>query len=443
MVQERGRPRLAPEPDQRGGPQESIARQHLQRHATAQALLHRLVDDPHAPAADLPEDPVVAQPLGHRPAAPRPILDGPLVRVGIAADPLHHHQRGEQLADLAGQVRVAVGIFAERRPFAPPVSLGEFVRQVVEQVRSGLRLSHGQGSSQSPPRPLRMSLSRRNAARSHPGRLLLDPEHAGRLDGRKLLEMTERQHLAVERIHGVQGLLEPELQLEAGRLLARPGEVAQQTGPPSPWWWSRTDRAVDRTSRRGSRIRVPRWWRCSSRSLLPTMPLNQRKKGPRADGRKPPGPARPRDRRPGGRPKHRRAPGVVDRGGRPPSGAADSGLVPPGPPSSRRRPPPRAARGRRFRPFPPASRSPRFPIPPRVDRESPAKTDGLPAPSRSSSPSSTRTSTLPQDQLLSRAPNSLSAHTVPAATSRYHPRPADGPAVADHLRSAIVSDHPP
>ena len=163
MVQERGRPRLAPEPDQRGRPQESIARQHLQRHATAQALLHRLVDDPHAPAADLPEDPVVAQPLGHRPAAPRPILDGPLVRVGIAADPLHHHQRGEQLADLAGQVRVAVGIFAERRPFAPPVSLGEFVRQVVEQVRSGLRLSHGQGSSQSPPRPLRMSLSRRSA----------------------------------------------------------------------------------------------------------------------------------------------------------------------------------------------------------------------------------------------------------------------------------------
>ena len=53
---------------------------------------------------------------------------------------------------------------------APPsraaaVPLDELVRQVIEQFGSGGRLGHGQGSSQSPPRLCRISLSRRTARR--------------------------------------------------------------------------------------------------------------------------------------------------------------------------------------------------------------------------------------------------------------------------------------
>ena len=163
MVQERGGPGLAAEPDQRHGARGSILGEDLQGHAAAQALLHRLVDDAHAAPADLAEDAVIAQALGDRPLEPRPVPDRGRPRLVVAAEPLHHRHRWEELADLVGQVRASVGVFGQRRPLAPPVSLGEFVRQMIERVRSGPGLAHGQGSSQSPPRSFKISLSRRSA----------------------------------------------------------------------------------------------------------------------------------------------------------------------------------------------------------------------------------------------------------------------------------------
>ena len=155
--------RLPPEPDQRNGPSGPIRAEHLQRYVPSEALLHRLVDDPHPPTADLAKDPIVAQPLRRRAIPPRSLGGRSRRLIALAADPLHHRQRREQLADLHGQLRVPAGVLLHRRLFPPPVPFGELVRQLVEPVRSGLGLDHGQGSSQSPPSPFKISFSRRGA----------------------------------------------------------------------------------------------------------------------------------------------------------------------------------------------------------------------------------------------------------------------------------------
>jgi hypothetical protein len=59
VVQQRRGPRLPPEPEQRHRIRRRVVRQDLQGHVPAQALLHRLVDDPHPAMADLAEDAVV------------------------------------------------------------------------------------------------------------------------------------------------------------------------------------------------------------------------------------------------------------------------------------------------------------------------------------------------------------------------------------------------
>ena len=74
VVQPRRRARLQPEPLELARCRiRTVPGQDLQRHVAAERLLDRLVDDPHPPAADLAEDPVVAQPLG----MPAPVAAGP------------------------------------------------------------------------------------------------------------------------------------------------------------------------------------------------------------------------------------------------------------------------------------------------------------------------------------------------------------------------------
>ena len=169
--------------------------------------------------------------------------------------------------------------------------------------------------------------------------------------------MPQGQHLAIERVHVVEGLLEPELPLERAPPPRWGGSGRPATRPRSPSWSSPPARPPwIETSRRGSRIWVPRWWRCSSRSVLPAMPLQpeeERDLGPTEVGPQV-APGR-RDTRPGARRRDRPAPGAADRGGRRPSGAADGGCARPGPPSSGRPPRPPAERARRSRPFPLAS----------------------------------------------------------------------------------------
>ena len=61
-----------------------LSGQDLQGHVTAEALLHGLVDDPHAAPADLAEDPIVAQSLGRGPGGWHPVGGG----VGVPISPL-------------------------------------------------------------------------------------------------------------------------------------------------------------------------------------------------------------------------------------------------------------------------------------------------------------------------------------------------------------------
>ncbi len=68
-------------------------------------------------------------------------------RTGDAVDPqflLDHHQRGEQLADLFGQLGVAGGIFLDTRPLAGPVPRQERLGDDLEGVAINGWLAPGQ-----------------------------------------------------------------------------------------------------------------------------------------------------------------------------------------------------------------------------------------------------------------------------------------------------------
>ncbi len=166
VVQERGGLRLALEPDQLHAIHPPVGRQHLQGHPPAEALLHGLVDDPHAATAELADDPIVAQPFGHRLASSRTLGGADRMRVRLAVHGLHHHERGEQLADLVGELGMEPRVFLRRGALAAAITLGELVGQLVEDVLPRRRLDHDQGSSQSLPSPLKISLSRLSAGRS-------------------------------------------------------------------------------------------------------------------------------------------------------------------------------------------------------------------------------------------------------------------------------------
>jgi len=55
---------------------------------------------------------------------------------------LHHDEGGEQLADLAGVLRVLLDVLRQRRPFAAAVALGKLVGNTLQRVVIGLGRSH-------------------------------------------------------------------------------------------------------------------------------------------------------------------------------------------------------------------------------------------------------------------------------------------------------------
>ncbi len=108
----------------------------------AERDLFGLVDDPHAAPADLADDAIVAQ-LFDVGDCYRSILIRVDRLVG-QGDVFHHRHRREDLADLGGEVRMAVDIILERRPFARAVSVEELLGQFQHQARprSGFRRRH-------------------------------------------------------------------------------------------------------------------------------------------------------------------------------------------------------------------------------------------------------------------------------------------------------------
>ena len=106
--------------------------QDLQRHVAAERLLDRLVDDPHAAAADLAEDPEIAQPI-RRPRPSSPAAGAGLV-VRDRLELLHHHQGREHLAYLVGPLVISLNVLGNRRALAAPVAFEEFLGQPVDRA---------------------------------------------------------------------------------------------------------------------------------------------------------------------------------------------------------------------------------------------------------------------------------------------------------------------
>ena len=201
-----------------------LPRQNLQRHAAAQRDLLGLVDHAHAAAADLAHDPVIAELSEKR--------GGGLPRVRVIADvPLDLfdlNQGREHLPDLVGHLGQAVNILLQARPLAQAIPLDELLGQLVEPpIFAGTEFrGHGQG-------PSRPTLQGRQEVFEplqcaeiplRPG-IRTDPEYHRRLGEAELFEVSQRQHLAVNRIEAIQGRLDPQQPL--GPLAAWVGEVSR------------------------------------------------------------------------------------------------------------------------------------------------------------------------------------------------------------------------
>ncbi len=98
VVQPGGGPRLVEEPPPARRVGRGVAAQHLQRHRPVEPDVDRLVDDPHAAAAQLADDPVAGDP---------PARLQPLPRLARLADqPLHQRQPLQSRAEVVAQVGI-------------------------------------------------------------------------------------------------------------------------------------------------------------------------------------------------------------------------------------------------------------------------------------------------------------------------------------------------
>jgi hypothetical protein len=130
VVQPRRRLGLAAEAPQALLVQQGGAGQDLEGHVPAEGRLLRLVDDAHAAAAHLAQDAVVAQPPQRRHGRCGRGRGGLLV---VLLALLHLDHGGEELADVAGELCVAVDVLLERGPLARPVARRELVGQSGEK----------------------------------------------------------------------------------------------------------------------------------------------------------------------------------------------------------------------------------------------------------------------------------------------------------------------
>src|SRR5262249_43508020 len=131
VVQAGRRAGLAAEPFDLRAVLERAPREDFEGDAATERDLLGLVHDAHATPTDLADDAVIAD-LSRRCGARRGRRPGQL-DAPIVLDLLDFDQGGEQLANLAGQIGVAVGVLPEAGPLATAVSLGELLGEPVEQ----------------------------------------------------------------------------------------------------------------------------------------------------------------------------------------------------------------------------------------------------------------------------------------------------------------------
>ncbi len=209
-------------------------------------LVLGLVHHTHPPAADPAEDHVIAQPLGRRALVPGFLRSGPIAgdspdAAGRAAELLQLDQGRDQLADRPGQLWMARDQLA-----SAPAVLRDGTGP--ETTRRPGRGDHRPGPMRDPPfmsrppslrpgRAERISLSRLKARTvALIRRRLAQAQHPRAFAVAELLEMAEDQDLAVDRVHLLEGLLEPLGCARRGwppRWHGSRGPAAEPPAPPS------------------------------------------------------------------------------------------------------------------------------------------------------------------------------------------------------------------
>ena len=145
-----------------------------------------------------------------------------------------------------GAVGATPDVLGERRVLAAPQPLGELLRQFFERVAIQGRRAHARippppriiaGGGKPPESSIGSERGREDLLEpaqgtdvALAGRGLVQAEHGGRLVVVQLLEVTERQDLAIDRVHGVERLLHLDLDLGPDGGPARRGQSAEELG---------------------------------------------------------------------------------------------------------------------------------------------------------------------------------------------------------------------
>ena len=114
----------------------------LQGHLAPERLLDCLVHHAHAAAADLADDPEVAQPVRHEAIAARRWVSGGVKGRRVRTGLLDSEQGGKDLADLFGELGMFRDVLGHGRTLAPPVSFEEFLGQNFHGIAHEVRVGH-------------------------------------------------------------------------------------------------------------------------------------------------------------------------------------------------------------------------------------------------------------------------------------------------------------
>src|SRR5262245_16047023 len=128
---------FALEPLQMAGSPKSAARQNFQGNVSSEGLLNRLVDDTHATAADFTQQAILTQVARAGRIGFRWVGEGSSPVGGPWLELLQELQGGEDVADLVGEVRILLGVLAQRGAFAEPAALGKFLGEALDRVALG------------------------------------------------------------------------------------------------------------------------------------------------------------------------------------------------------------------------------------------------------------------------------------------------------------------
>ena len=128
--------------DDLGGPS-CARRKHFYRDMPVERFLLGLVDDPHAPAAQLAQDAEVAKPFQDRPVAWQACLSGGGCRVVVQLDVLDEEERREKLLELPDTFGSPREKLAHGWPFAAAHPVEELLGQRLERVAAVLEVGFG------------------------------------------------------------------------------------------------------------------------------------------------------------------------------------------------------------------------------------------------------------------------------------------------------------